>query len=418
MAKYVIQGGKRLIGEVKISGAKNAAVGILAASIMTDDDVLIENIPDVWDINVMLDAIQVLGAKVDRISRNTVKINSKDAFVTELSDKNLGKMRATYYFVGALLAKHHKSKVIFPGGCNIGARPINLHLKGFSALGAKAYEEDGYIITEADCLKGANIYLDVVSVGATINIMLAAVLSQGVTTIENAAKEPHVVDIANFLNSMGANIKGAGTDTIRIKGVKKLHGSNYSVIPAQIEAGTYMALATITKGDITIKNIIPKHLESISAKLLDCGNQVIAYDEALRVIGSDEILPTTIKTMPYPGFPTDMQPQFACTLSLAIGKSKIEESIFENRFKYVEEIKRMGAVITIENSTLIIEGVKYLEGKKIVAPDLRAGAGLVLASLAAQGESEIYKIEFVERGYEDFVNKLSELGANIKKIED
>ena len=418
MAKYVIQGGKRLIGEVKISGAKNAAVGILAASIMTDDDVLIENIPDVWDINVMLDAIQVLGAKVDRISRNTVKINSKDAFVTELSDKNLGKMRATYYFVGALLAKHHKSKVIFPGGCNIGARPINLHLKGFSALGAKAYEEDGYIITEADCLKGANIYLDVVSVGATINIMLAAVLSQGVTTIENAAKEPHVVDIANFLNSMGANIKGAGTDTIRIKGVKKLHGSNYSVIPDQIEAGTYMALATITKGDITIKNIIPKHLESISAKLLDCGNQVIAYDEALRVIGSDEILPTTIKTMPYPGFPTDMQPQFACTLSLAIGKSKIEESIFENRFKYVEEIKRMGAVITIENSTLIIEGVKYLEGKKIVAPDLRAGAGLVLASLAAQGESEIYKIEFVERGYEDFVNKLSELGANIKKIED
>lgn len=418
MAKYVIQGGKRLVGEVKISGAKNAAVGILAASIMTDDDILIENIPDVWDINVMLDAIQVLGAKVTRINRNTVKINSKDANITELSDKNLGKMRATYYFVGALLAKHHKSKVIFPGGCNIGARPINLHLKGFSALGAKAYEEDGYIVTEADSLKGANIYLDVVSVGATVNIMLAAVLSQGVTTIENAAKEPHVVDIANFLNSMGANIKGAGTDIIRIKGVKKLHGSNYSVIPDQIEAGTYMALATITKGDITIKNIIPKHLESISAKLLDCGNQVIAYDEALRVIGSDDILPTTIKTMPYPGFPTDMQPQFACTLSLAVGKSKIEESIFENRFKYVEEIKKMGAVITIENSTLIIEGVKHLEGKKMVAPDLRAGAGLVLACLAAEGESEIDKIEFVERGYEDFVNKLRELGADIKKIED
>ena len=418
MAKYVIQGGKRLVGEVKISGAKNAAVGILAASIMTDDDILIENIPDVWDINVMLDAIQVLGAKVTRINRNTVKINSKDANITELSDKNLGKMRATYYFVGALLAKHHKSKVIFPGGCNIGARPINLHLKGFSALGAKAYEEDGYIVTEAENLKGANIYLDVVSVGATVNIMLAAVLSQGVTTIENAAKEPHVVDIANFLNSMGANIKGAGTDRIRIKGVKKLHGSNYSVIPDQIEAGTYMALATITKGDITIKNIIPKHLESISAKLLDCGNQVIAYDEALRVIGSDDILPTTIKTMPYPGFPTDMQPQFACTLSLAVGKSKIEESIFENRFKYVEEIKKMGAVISIENSTLIIEGVKHLEGKKMVAPDLRAGAGLVLACLAAQGESEIDKIEFVERGYEDFVNKLRELGADIKKIED
>lgn len=417
MSKYVIRGGKKLTGEVKISGAKNAAVGILAASIMTDEDILIENIPDVWDINVMLDAIQVLGANVTRIDRNTVKINSKNANVTELSDKNLGKMRATYYFVGALLAKHHKSKVIFPGGCNIGARPINLHLKGFSALGANAYEQDGYIITEADELKGASIYLDVVSVGATVNIMLAAVLSQGVTVIENSAKEPHVVDIANFLNSMGANIKGAGTDVIRIKGVKKLHGTNYSVIPDQIEAGTYMALATITKGDITIKNIIPKHLESISAKLLDCGNQVIAYDEALRVIGSDEILPTTIKTMPYPGFPTDMQPQFACTLSLASGKSKIEESIFENRFKYVDEIIRMGAKITIDNSILFIEGVKQLTGKKVVAPDLRAGAGLVLACLAANGESEIDKIEYVERGYEDFVNKLKELGADIKKIE-
>ena len=418
MSKYIINGGKRLCGEVKISGAKNAAVGILAASIMTDEDILIENIPDVWDINVMIDAIQVLGAKVTRLNRNTVKINSKSANITELSDINLGKMRATYYFVGALLAKHHRSKVIFPGGCNIGARPINLHLKGFNALGATAYEENGYIIATADNLKGANIYLDVVSVGATINIMLAAVLSQGITVIENAAKEPHVVDIANFLNSMGANIKGAGTDIIRIKGVKKLHGTNYSVIPDQIEAGTYMALATITKGDITIKNIIPKHLESISAKLLDCGNQVIAYDEALRVIGSDNILPTTIKTMPYPGFPTDMQPQFACTLSLSNGVSRIEESIFENRFKYVEEVKKMGAVISIDNSTLIIEGVKQLEGKIIEAPDLRAGAGLVLACLAANGQSEINKIEYVERGYEDFVNKLKDLGADIKKVED
>lgn len=416
MAKYVINGGKRLAGEVKISGAKNAAVGILAASIMTDEDVLIENIPDVWDINIMLDAIQVLGSKVTRINRNTVKINSKDANVTELSDKNLGKMRATYYFVGALLSKHHKSKVIFPGGCNIGARPINLHLKGFTALGAKAYEEDGYIITEAEELKGANIYLDVVSVGATINIMLTAVLSQGLTIIENAAKEPHVVDIANFLNSMGANIKGAGTDTIRIKGVKKLHGTTYSVIPDQIEAGTYMALASITKGDITIKNIIPKHLESISAKLLDCGNQVIAYDEALRVIGSEDILPTTIKTMPYPGFPTDMQPQFTCMLTLATGKSKIEESIFENRFKYVDEVRKMGANISIDKSTLIIEGVKNLHGESVIAPDLRAGAGLVLACLAANGKSEIDHIEYVERGYEDFVNKLRELGADIIRI--
>ncbi len=417
MAKYVINGGKKLTGEVKISGAKNAAVGILAASIMTDEDILIENIPDVWDINVMLDAIKVLGSTVTRIDRNTVKINSKNANITELSDKNLGKMRATYYFVGALLAKHHKSKVIFPGGCNIGARPINLHLKGFSALGANAYEENGYIITEAENLRGANIYLDVVSVGATVNIMLASVLSQGVTIIENAAREPHVVDIANFLNSMGANIKGAGTDSIRIKGVKKLHGTTYSVIPDQIEAGTYMVLSAITRGDILIKNIIPKHLESISAKLLDIGNQVIAYDEAIRVIGSNDILPTTIKTMPYPGFPTDMQPQFACTLALSTGKSKIEESIFENRFKYVEEVKKMGATITIDNSTLIIDGVNHLDGCKLTAPDLRAGAALVLACLAANGKSEIDRIEFVERGYEDFVNKLKDLGADIKKIE-
>ena len=418
MAKYIINGGKKLVGEVKISGAKNAAVGILAASILTEEDVIIENIPDVWDINVMLEAIKVLGADVKRIDRNTVKINSKNANSTELSDYKLGKMRATYYFVGALLARYHKSKVIFPGGCNIGARPINLHLKGFRALGAKAIENNGFIITETDSLKGANIYLDVVSVGATVNIMLAAVLSSGVTIIENVAKEPHVVDIANFLNSMGANIKGAGTDVIKIKGVKKLHGTTYSVIPDQIEAGTYMALATITKGDITIKNIIPKHIESISAKLLDVGNQVIAYDEALRVIGSDVILPTTIKTMPYPGFPTDMQPQFTCTLSLANGNSKIEESIFENRFKYVEEIKKMGAIISIDKSTLLIEGVKELEGRNVVATDLRAGAALVLACLAANGKSEIDKIEFVERGYEDFVNKLKNLGADIERIGD
>ena len=418
MSKYIINGGDRLSGEVSISGAKNAAVGILAASVMTDEEIIIDNIPDVWDINVMLDSIKFLGAEVTRLNRNKVKINACNVNKTELSNQDLGKMRATYYFVGALLARFHRSKVIFPGGCDIGARPINLHLKGFSALGANAYEENGYIITEADNLVGANIYLDTVSVGATINIMLAAVLSLGITTIENAAKEPHVVDIANFLNSMGANIKGAGTDTIRIKGVKKLHVTTYSVIPDQIEAGTYMSLATIVKGDIIIKNIIPKHLESISAKLIDCGNQVIVYDEALRVIGSDDILPTSVKTMPYPGFPTDMQPQFACALSLANGKSKIEESIFEDRFKYVTELKKMGANISIDRSTLTIEGVDNLNGNKITAPDLRAGAALVLACLAANGESEIDKIEFVERGYEDFVNKLKDLGAKIRKIEE
>ena len=369
MVKYVINGGKRLSGEVRISGAKNAAVGILAASIMTDEDIIIENIPDVWDINIMLDSIKILGANVDRIDRNTVKINSKNANVTELSDINLGMMRATYYFVGALLAKHHHAKVIFPGGCNIGARPINLHLKGFLALGANAYEEDGYIIAKAEELRGSNVYLDIPSVGATVNIMLAAVLSQGVTIIENAAKEPHVVDIANFLNSMGANIKGAGTETIKIKGVKKLHGTTYTVIPDQIEAGTYMTLAAITNGDITIKNVIPRHLESITAKLIDIGNQVMVYDEAVRVIGTDNLLPTTIKTMPYPGFPTDMQPQFACTLAIANGKSKIEESIFENRFKYVEQLNKMGAKINIEGSIITIDGVSNIHFQQIFLPN-------------------------------------------------
>ena len=418
MAKYIIEGGKSLSGEVKISGAKNATLGILAAAIMTDEDITIENVPSVWDVEVMLDAIKILGAEVTRINQNTIKINSKNVNVTELSGSNLGKMRATYYFVGALLARFHKARVIFPGGCNIGARPINLHLKGFKSLGANAYEEDGHIIAKCERLIGANIYLDVVSVGATINIMLASVLSQGQTTIENAAKEPHVVDIANFLNSMGASIKGAGTDVIRIKGVKKLHGTSYSVIPDQIEAGTYMALASITKGDITIKNIIPKHLESISAKLIDIGNQVIAYDEALRVIGSETIYPTTVKTMPYPGFPTDMQPQFAVTLSIANGKSRINESIFENRFKYVDQINEMGASIKVDGSSIIIDGVDHLNGHKLVAPDLRAGAAFVLAALSANGQSTIEKIEYVERGYEDFVNKLKSLGANIRKVED
>ena len=417
MSKYVITGGKKLSGEVKISGAKNATLGILAAAIMTDDDIILENVPDVWDVNVMLDSIKLLGATVDRINRNVVKINSKSANVTELSGSNLGKMRATYYFVGALLAKHHKAKVIFPGGCNIGARPINLHLKGFNALGANAYEKDGYICAECNELHGSNIYLDVVSVGATVNIMLASVLSYGQTIIENAAKEPHVVDIANFLNSMGANIKGAGTDIIRIKGVKKLHGTTYSIIPDQIEAGTYMTLASITRGDILIKNIIPKHLESITAKLLDIGNQVIIYDEALRIVGSENIYPTTVKTMPYPGFPTDMQPQFTCTLSLANGDSLIHESIFENRFKYVDQLIKMGAKIKIDGPRLRITGVKSLIGQKLVAPDLRAGAALVMAALAASGESQIDKIEYVERGYEDFVNKLKDLGADIVKIE-
>ena len=418
MAKYVIKGGNKIIGDVRISGAKNATLGVLAASIMADDDVIIENIPDVWDINMMIKSIEVLGAKVDRIDRNTVKINGSSIKTSDLINPELGKMRATYYFVGALLGKYKKAKIIYPGGCDIGERPVNLHLKGFKSLGAEAIINGDYIETNAKELKGNNIYLDIVSVGATINIMLAAILADGVTTIENAAKEPHVVDIANFLNTIGANVKGAGTDTIKIKGVKKLHGATYTMIPDQIEAGTYMALATITKGDITIKNVIPKHLESISAKLVDIGSTVIHYDEAVRVISGDNILPTNVMTSPYPGFPTDMQPQIVCTLCLANGTSQVIESIFEDRFKYINEIKKMGAVCSLKQNQLTIEGVEKLSPANITALDLRAGAALVLLCLATEGISVIDKIEYVERGYEDFVNKLTELGANIVKVND
>ena len=417
MSKYIIKGGNRICGEVKISGAKNATLGVLAASIMTDEDVYISNIPDVWDINIMLESIVDLGAKVSRIDRNTVIINAKDANKTELADSVLGRMRATYYFVGALLGKHRKAKVVLPGGCDLGNRPIDLHLKGFNALGANAYEENGYIIAEAKELVGNNIFLDLVSVGATINIMIASVLAEGQTVIDNAAKEPHVVDIALFLNSMGANIKGAGTDTIKIKGVKKLHGTHYSIIPDQIEAGTYMALAAISKGDITIKNVIPKHLESISAKLIDMGNQVITYDEAVRVIGNDKQLATNVKTLPYPGFPTDMQPQIVCALATASGKSTVIESIFDNRFKYVEQLKKMGVKIEINNNTVIIDGVEKLKASELVAPDLRAGAALVISALSADGISIIDNVEYIERGYEDLINKVKELGGNIKKVE-
>ena len=417
MSSYIINGNKKLNGEVKISGAKNAALGILAAALLTDEDVTIENIPDVRDINIMLEVIMGLGVSVNRVDRNTVIINSKNMKTTVVDDMKLRNIRAGYYFVGALLGKCKSAKVRLPGGCDIGARPIDLHLKGFNSLKANAYIEDDFIITQADELIGSNIYLDVVSVGATINIMLAACLSQGITTIENVAKEPHVVDVANFLNSMGANIKGAGTDIIKIKGVKSLHSTNYSIIPDQIEAGTYMILSAITAGDITVKNVIPKHLESIIAKLLDMGNNVIVYDEAVRVIGNEKQFATSIKTMPYPGFPTDLQPQIACTLSIAKGDSVIVESIFDNRFKYVNEIKKMGAVIEINSNTLNIVGVEKLNGSNMTATDLRAGAALVLSALSAKGTSKIANIEYIERGYEDFENKLKELGADIKKEE-
>lgn len=416
MDKYIIKGGISLNGEVNISGAKNATLGILAASILCDEDVTIDNVPDISDVQCMLKAIESMGATVNRLSANTYTINGKNINITELNDPSLKNLRATYYFVGALLAKYKNAKVIAPGGCNIGLRPIDLHLKGFKSIGADAYIENDYIIAKTEGIVGDNIYFDTISVGATINVMIASVFCMGTTVMRNVSKEPHVVDVANFLNAMGANIRGAGTDTIKIKGVNKLHSTNYTIIPDQIEAGTYMILAAITKGDITVKNVIPKHLESISAKLMDTGNSVMTYDEAVRVIGSNIQIHTSIKTLPYPGFPTDLQPQMACLLSIADGKSKITETIFENRFKYVNEVIKMGAKMTVNDNELLIDGVQKLSGKNLVAPDLRAGAALVIAALSADGFSTIDNIEYIERGYENFIPKLQELGAIINKI--
>lgn len=345
MAQYIMNGGSPLVGEVAIGGAKNAALGILAAAIMTDEDVYIENLPDVKDINVMLEAIKAIGASVERLDRHSVRINASSVKDVLVDDEFIRKIRASYYFIGALLGKYKSAEVALPGGCNIGSRPIDLHLKGFKALGAEIDIESGRVKAHAIDLVAADIYLDTVSVGATINIMMAASLAEGRTVIENAAKEPHIVDVANFLNSMGADIKGAGTDVIRINGVKSLHGSRYSIIPDQIEAGTFMCAAAITKGDITVKNIIPKHMEAISAKLMEMGCEVVEFDDAIRVIAKNNQKATNIKTLPYPGFPTDMQPQITTALALATGSSLVVESIFENRFKYVDELARMGTNI-------------------------------------------------------------------------
>ena len=417
MEQYVIKGGNPLVGEVEIGGAKNAALAILAAAVMTDDTVLIENMPDVRDTNVMLQAMESIGVLVECVDRHTVKINARNVNGHIIEDDYIKKIRASYYLIGALLGKYRKAEVSLPGGCNIGSRPIDQHLKGFRALGAKVDIAHGMIIAKADHLKGNHIYLDVVSVGATINVMLASIMADGVTIIENAAKEPHVVDVANFLNSMGANIKGAGTDVIRVRGVEKLHGTEYAIIPDQIEAGTFMFAAAITKGDVTVKNVIPKHLESISAKLLEIGCEVEESDDAVRVVAAKPLTHTHVKTLPYPGFPTDMQPQIAVTLALSNGTSIVTESIFENRFKYVDELTRMGANIKVEGNTAIIDGVSRYTGASITAPDLRAGAALVLAGLAAEGYTTVDDIRYIERGYEDFEGKLKSLGAMIEKVD-
>ncbi len=417
MEQYIMKGGNPLVGEVNISGAKNAALGILAAAIMTDEDVLIDNLPDVRDINVLLEAIAEIGAAVERIDRHTVRINAKNIKEVSVDDEFIRKIRASYYFIGALLGKYKSAEVPLPGGCNIGSRPIDQHLKGFRALGAKVEIIKGSVVAHAIDLVGSHIYLDVVSVGATINIMMAAALAEGQTILENVAKEPHVVDVANFLNSMGANIKGAGTDVIRIKGVNRLHGTEYSVIPDQIEAGTFMCAAAATRGDVMVKNVIPKHLEAISAKLAEIGCEIIEFDDAVRVVGKPKQRPTNIKTLPYPGFPTDMQPQMAVTLALAEGTSMVTESIFENRFKYVDELARMGGNIKVEGNVAVIDGVPGFTGAQVEAPDLRAGAALVIAGLAADGYTVVDEIGYIQRGYECFEEKLQALGAVIEKVD-
>lgn len=416
MEQYIIKGGEPLFGDVEISGAKNAALAIVAAAIMTDEIVVIDNLPDVRDINVLLQAIEGIGARVTRRSANCVEIDSSTIHSVKVDYEYIKKIRASYYLLGALLGKFHRAEVALPGGCNIGSRPIDQHIKGFKALGAEVEIEYGMIMTSAEELVGSHIYMDVVSVGATINVMLASALANGSTIIENAAKEPHVVDVANMLNSMGANIKGAGTDVIRIKGVEKLHATEYSVIPDQIEAGTFMFAAAATKGNVLVKNVIPKHLEAITAKLLEIGCRIEEYDDAVRVIGVDELRATQVKTLPYPGFPTDMQPQIAVTLAMSKGTSIVTESIFENRFKYVDELARMGADIKVEGNTAIIRGVDKYMGAQISAPDLRAGAALVIAGLAAEGFTTIDDIVYIQRGYEKFEEKLRALGAHIEKI--
>ena len=416
MEQYAIRGGNPLVGEVEIGGAKNASLAILAAAVMTDETVLIENIPDVRDTNVMMQAIESIGGTVERVDRHTARISGKNIKDLVIEGDYIKKIRASYYLLGALLGKYKKAQVSLPGGCNIGLRPIDQHIKGFRALGADVKIANGLIFAEAEKLTGSHIYMDVVTVGATINVMLAAVMAEGQTIIENAAKEPHVVDVANFLNCMGANIKGAGTDVIRIKGVSRLHGTEYTIIPDQIEAGTFMFAAAVTKGDVIVKNVIPKHLESISAKLLEIGCEIEESDDAVRVVAAKPLTHTHVKTLPYPGFPTDMQPQITVTLGLSRGTSIVTESIFENRFKYVDELTRMGANIKVEGNTAIIDGVPKYTGASISAPDLRAGAALVIAALAAEGITTIDDIKYIERGYEDFHLKLASLGAQIDKI--
>ena len=418
MEQYVIKGGNPLYGEVEIGGAKNAALAILAAAIMTDETVTIDNLPNVRDINVLLQAIEEIGAHVERVDIHKVKINGSFIRGVNVDNEFIRRISASYYLIGALLGKYKHAEVALPGGCDIGSRPIDLHMKGFRSMGADIDIAHGLVIARAKELKGTHIYMDKVSVGATINIMMAAAMADGKTVIENAAKEPHVVDVANFLNSMGANIRGAGTDVIRIVGVEKLHATEYSVIPDQIEAGTFMFAVAATGGNVLVKDVIPKHLEATTAKLLEVGCQVEEFDDSVRVISDGHLKHTQVTTLPYPGFPTDMQPQMAVLLGIAEGTSTVTESIFENRFKYVDELTRMGADIKVESNIAIISGVKRYTGARVNAPDLRAGAALVIAGLAADGITVVDDIYYIQRGYEALEEKLTKIGAKIARVED
>ncbi|MGL4606990.1 MAG: UDP-N-acetylglucosamine 1-carboxyvinyltransferase [Eubacteriaceae bacterium] len=419
MEAFIIEGGHPLRGEVAISGAKNAVLGIIPAAVLCACSSKIDNVPDIKDVNKMVDILEKLGAEIYR-EKDTLIIDTEKPISYDVSDyeEETGQMRASYYLLGALLGRYKKAIVPLPGGCNIGDRPIDQHIKGFEAMGATVTIEHGQVKLDAPNLKGAHIFFDVVSVGATINIMLAAVRAEGTTIIENAAKEPHIVDVANFLNLMGANIKGAGTDVIKVRGVEEMHGCEYSVIPDQITTGTYMMAAAATKGNVLIKNVIPKHMEAITAKLLEMGVDVHEEENGIRVIGKRPLKAINVKTMPYPGFPTDLQQPMAVLMTIANGTSTITESIFESRFKYVDELRRMGAVVTINGRTASITGVKRLSGTKIKTTDLRAGAAMVLAGLIADGETKITDILHIDRGYENLQSNLQGVGAIIRRVSE
>jgi len=416
LEKIVINGGNRLYGNVRISGAKNAAVAIIPAVILSDGVCRIENVPNIQDVNLIAEILQQMGAIVKRIDKATLEIDPKGIREPVATYDLVRHMRASSYLMGALLGKFNRAEVALPGGCDFGVRPVDQHLKGFTVLGAAHSVESGMIKVKADKLVGGHVYLDVVSVGATVNIMLAAAKAQGRTIIENAAKEPHIVDLANFLNSMGADVRGAGTDVIKVNGVTHLNGTTYSIIPDQIEAGTYMAAVACAGGDVMINNVIPKHLESITAKMREMGVIIEEYDDSVRVIKDGRLRRCNVKTMPHPGFPTDMQPQIAAILTMADGTSIVNEAVWDNRFRYVEELRRMGAEISVDGKLAVIEGVEQLKGAPVKATDLRAGAAMIVAGLGASGTTQIEDIRHIERGYEDVVEKFAEIGADIKKV--